>query len=94
MPIAIELGVADMLSSSLNVLFAPAGTPKPIVDQLYQATLKVLADDGFQKDLDALGMEPVNDPAGDNAARVIKDETAKWAAVLKSTGVHSADPRK
>lgn len=93
-PTAIELGVPEMLSSSLNVLFAPAGTAKPIIDQLYQATLKVEADSGFQKDLDSLGMNPVLDADSGKATQLIKAEIAKWEPIVKATGMAPASAKK
>lgn len=86
-PTAIEAGVPGMLSSSLNVLFAPAGTPRPIVDQLHQAAMKVVRDPAFQKDLDSLGMDPVPDGTPEKAAQLIRDELAKWSPIVKASGM-------
>lgn len=85
-PTAVELGVPGMLAYTFNVLLAPAGTPKPVIDQLHQATTKVMSDAAFQKDLEGLSIEPVTDSNPGKAAQFIKDELAKWAPIIKATG--------
>ncbi len=86
-PTAIELGVPGMVAATFNVLLAPAGTPKPIIDTLYQATRKVTSDAAFQRDLDRLTVEPVTDSNPEKAARFIKGEIAKWAPIIKASGM-------
>ena len=86
-PTAIELGVPRMVAYTFNVLLAPAGTPRPIIDQLYRATMKVMGDEAFQKDLDSLAIEPVIDSSPEKAGQLIKDEIAKWAPIVKATNM-------
>lgn len=85
-PTAIELGVPEMLAYTFNVFLAPAGTPKPVIEQLHQATMKVMSDAAFQKDLEGLTIEPVTDSDPEKAARFIRDELAKWAPIIRATG--------
>ena len=93
-PTGIESGIPGMLSSSLNVLYAPAGTPRAIVDTLHQSTLKVVGDPVFQKDLDSLGMDPVLDASPDRVAQLVKDELAKWGPIVKATGLAGGAAQK
>jgi len=86
-PTAIEQGVPGMLSSSLNVLFSPAHTPRAVIDQLHQASMNVVRDASFQKDLDSFGMDAVADGTPEKAAQLIRDEIAKWAPIVKATGM-------
>ncbi len=86
-PTAIEQGVPEMLSSSMNVLFGPANTPRAIVDTLQQASMTVIRDASFQKDLDSFGMDAVPDGTPEKAAQLIKEEIAKWAPIVKATGM-------
>ena len=58
-PTAIEAGLPGMVAGNLNGLFAPAGVPKAIVDQIADATRKIVADPDFQRILIASGFEPV-----------------------------------
>ena len=86
-PTAIEQGVPKMVSYSCVLLAAPAGTPKPVVEQLYQATTKVVNDASFQKDLLVIGFDPVTDSDPQKATQFIRDELAKWGPIARMTGL-------
>ena len=86
-PTAIAQGVPGMLSSSLNVLYGPANLPRVIVDPLQQSSMTVIRDASFQKDLDSFGMDAVPDGTPEKAAQLIKEEIAKWAPIVKATGM-------
>ncbi len=86
-PTAIETGVQGMIAYTFNVLFAPAGTPRTIIEQLHQAAAKVTRDEGFKKSLDNLGIEGVTDSGPEKAAQLVKDEIVKWAPIVKATGM-------
>jgi tripartite-type tricarboxylate transporter receptor subunit TctC len=88
-PTAIELGVPGMVAYTYNALFAPLGTPQPIINQIYQITVKIMGDKAFQKELEDLGIEPVSDSNPSKAAQTIKDELAKWTPVIKATGLQA-----
>jgi len=89
-PTAIESGIPGMLSSSLNVLFAPAHTPRAVIDQLHHATTRVAADAAFQADLDTLGMDPVPDATPERTLQLLKDEIARWTPVVLAAGMAPA----
>lgn len=61
---------------------APAGTPKAIVDALYQSTAKVLKSPDIANRFEQLGMVPVGNPPPAFAAD-IKEESARWAKIIK-----------
>ena len=66
-------------------LFAPAGTPKPIVTQLHAAIVAALTSKGVKDKLALQGAEPfVNDP--EQFAAMLKTELAKWAKIVKDSG--------
>lgn len=54
---------------------------------MQQAAAKVTRDEGFKKSLDNLGIEPATDSSPENAAQLVKDEIAKWAPIVKATGM-------
>lgn len=60
----------------------PAGTPKAIVDKLYQDTAKALQSADIRTRFDQLGMVPVGNPP-DAFARAIKSESVLWAKIVK-----------
>ena len=86
-PTAIEAGVPGMIAQLFNGLFAPAGTPKPIVDKIAGATTAVMQDKDFQATLIKSGFEPVLDSNPDKARAFIAEEVERWPPVLKAAGM-------
>jgi tripartite-type tricarboxylate transporter receptor subunit TctC len=86
-PTAIESGLPNMVAQLFNALFVPAGTPKPIVDQIDQASHKVLADVNFQKALINSGLEPILDSSPEQTQRFLQEETARWTPIVKASGM-------
>ena len=67
-------------------LAAPAGTPAQIVTRLHAVLVEGLKDPAFRSSLDSDGSEVVfNSPA--EFAALLKDETAKWQALITRVGV-------
>jgi tripartite-type tricarboxylate transporter receptor subunit TctC len=67
-------------------VFAPSATPRPVVEQIAAANKTVMADPAFQKILIDSGLEPISDTP-DRARAYIAEETARWAPVVKATGL-------
>jgi tripartite-type tricarboxylate transporter receptor subunit TctC len=85
-PTAIEEGVPGMIGLLFLGLFAPAATPKPIVDRIAEATHAAMVDADFQKVLIASGLEAIPDSNSEQAKRFIAEETARWGPVVKAAG--------
>jgi tripartite-type tricarboxylate transporter receptor subunit TctC len=67
-------------------LTVPAGTPKEVVDKLWDAARKALASPEVAGKLNALGLEVA--PLGpEEFGRFITAETAKWARQIKAAGI-------
>jgi len=84
-PTAIEAGLPDMVAQTTFGVFAPAGTPRPILERINAVTQEAMADPQFQTELLRLGFEPVLDVGPDKAAGVFQEERARWAPILKTT---------
>jgi tripartite-type tricarboxylate transporter receptor subunit TctC len=65
-------------------LFAPAGTPREIVDRISQATRKSLADPRFQKVLIESGFEPVLDSSPEKAQAFLGQERERLLPLIES----------
>jgi tripartite-type tricarboxylate transporter receptor subunit TctC len=85
-PTSTEAGLPDMVAQTTFGIFAPAGTPRPILDRLNAATQAAMADTAFQAELVRLGFEPVLDVGPDKAAGVFQDELARWTPILSAVG--------
>jgi len=83
-PTAIEAGLANMISQNFVALLAPAATPRPIIEQIAQATRAGLSDRELQQLFHAAGFEPRPDSAPEHARAFLDDEVARWSPVIKS----------
>jgi tripartite-type tricarboxylate transporter receptor subunit TctC len=84
-PTLVESGVAGFEVSAWDGLWAPAGTPQPIIDRLNEAVRKSLEDPAIKDALFQRGAEPVPSTPSALAAHVAS-ETARWAKVVKESG--------
>jgi tripartite-type tricarboxylate transporter receptor subunit TctC len=84
-PTLKELGYADIEDYVWIGLFAPAGTPREIVERLNGAVLKAIENADVRERLIALGFEPSARPL-DETARYVREEIVKWARVVRATG--------
>jgi len=81
-----ELGYASVASETWVGLFAPAGTPRELVDKLAQALERSLRDKSVVELLRKQGAEPqFMDPAA--FARYVDSEIARWGGVVRAAGI-------
>jgi len=88
-PTIAEAGVPGYEATSWFGMFAPAGTPAPVVARLNGALVKVLAQPEVKKKLAEQGAEPYSEKP-EQFAEFIRTESAKWSKVVKDSGA-SAD---
>lgn len=67
-------------------LFAPAGTPAPIVDQLDREVARILKDETVRQRLNALGTEPVAIRQAAFTER-IRTDAARYLRIIQQTGI-------
>jgi tripartite-type tricarboxylate transporter receptor subunit TctC len=86
-----EMGLPEFKVSGWLALFAPKGTPKPVLDKLTDALDKALDDDNTRKRLLDLGAEiPEQASRGQQAlANLVKSEIARWAPIIKAANVNA-----
>ena len=86
-PTAVESGLPGMVSVNFTGLFAPARTPKPIVEQIAAATRKAMGEEEVRKNLIEQGMEPYRDSTPEKTRRFIEEDIARWTPVIHSIGL-------
>lgn len=88
-PTSKEAGLPEFQAVAWNALFAPKGTPKPILDKLSAALDKALDDEGSRKRLFDLGSDiPGKDRRGQAAlAKLVNSEIDKWSPIIKASGI-------
>jgi tripartite-type tricarboxylate transporter receptor subunit TctC len=83
-----EVGYREHIAATFFGIFAPAGTPKPIVDKLNAAIVAVESKPDFQqKFLINRGLTPVLQSADDFAKELVGDR-AEGLAVVKASGLY------
>ena len=85
-PTIAEAGQKGFDMGSWQAVFAPAGTPKPIVDRLHAEIMKIIATPDVQARLKAFGMLP-SDMTPGQLGDYQKSEVDKWAKVIKAAGI-------
>jgi tripartite-type tricarboxylate transporter receptor subunit TctC len=85
-PTMVEAGVPGYDLVSWQAVFAPAGTPKPIVQRLQAEISKILKQPEMVERLDKLGME-ASGSTSEQLAEFQRREIAKWAKVVKTANV-------
>jgi len=85
-PTMIEAGIADFEVVLWTSVFAPAGTPRPVVEKLQQQIAAILRVPDVAERMAALGIEPVGITPAQLAA-VLRADVDKWTAVAKSANV-------
>ncbi|MBP0493505.1 tripartite tricarboxylate transporter substrate binding protein BugD [Roseomonas sp. SG15] len=86
-PTTGEAGLPAMRMSGWNMLFAPAGTPRPVVARLNRALLSALRDANVQQRMMELGSLPARDERTAPAAAQAfwRAEIARWKPLLAAS---------
>jgi tripartite-type tricarboxylate transporter receptor subunit TctC len=90
-PTMDEAGLEGFEVAIWHALYAPKGTPKPVIDKLTQALQEALQDATVKQRFADLGTEPVAaDRATPEALRKhLKAEIDKWGSIIKQAGVYA-----
>ena len=80
-----EAGLPDYLVSTWYSLFAPAGTPKPIVDKMIVEVQKALNTPKMKAIWEKNGSDTPN-LTGDAFGKLVSADIARWSAVVKKSG--------
>jgi tripartite-type tricarboxylate transporter receptor subunit TctC len=87
MPTFQQGGVAGYEAYTWHMIFLPAGTPEPVVNQLNQAVNKVMAMDSVKARLSDLTMMTRSDTTPASTAKFLNDEIAKWTPIIQAAGI-------
>ena len=85
-PTFIESGVPGFTAESWIALFAPAGTPRPIIDRLQRDVAAVLALPEVRERYSALGLLPGGGTPEQLAAQ-LKEDYTRWEKVIREAGI-------
>ena len=85
-PDAAEIGLPDLIASAWFAIVAPPGTPDAVVQKINKDTAAALKLDDVRAKFLEQGAEPQGEPTQATSA-FIKEEEARWRAVIKSANV-------
>lgn len=86
-PTFAEGGVADAESYTWHMVFAPAGTPAPVVQAINAAFNQAAASETAQRRLTELTMTLRHDTTPETATQWLAAETAKWEGIIRDAGI-------
>ncbi len=86
LPTVSEAGLTGYNVEGWVGLFAPAKTPAAVIDRLYAESAKILRTSEVKELALGVASEPVGNPPQE-ANRIVRDETAMWAKVVKTLGI-------
>ena len=85
-PTAAEAGLPGYKTYNWYALFAPLGTPEPIIKRLNDALAKALSTPEARKQLEEIGIEPVVSNPGDLSSE-LKQQADFWGPLIERAGV-------
>lgn len=88
-PSAPEAGLPDYIFQGWNAVFAPRGTPAPVVARLDQALRAAINDPAVRQRIEGLGSIPADAEAQgpDALARLVRSEVDRWATVVRAANI-------
>ena len=91
LPTLDEMGLKGFNVAVWQGLYAPKGTPKPVLDQLNAALRQALKDPEFIKRQEAMGAVVVTDNRLNPAdhKKLVEAEIAKWGPAIKAAGQYA-----
>jgi tripartite-type tricarboxylate transporter receptor subunit TctC len=89
LPTMGEVGYKKLDLDFWHMLFAPAGTPRPIVDRLNAALRHAFADARVRKAFEEGGMDlfPPDQQTPEAASALLKSELKLWGDVIRANNI-------
>jgi tripartite-type tricarboxylate transporter receptor subunit TctC len=87
-PTVAESGLPGFEVTAWNAMFAPIGTPSPILSRLNGLARKALDSPDARAVMEAQGLE-VDPSTPEELGRLVKAELVKWAKVIKAAGIRA-----
>jgi tripartite-type tricarboxylate transporter receptor subunit TctC len=85
-PTLAEAGLPDFDVSAWTGLFAPTGTPRPIIERLNAETVKITHDETYVARIQAMGTD-VASSSPEAFGKFVHDDVARWSEVIQRSGI-------
>lgn len=87
LPTLVESGFPELTTASWQGIFVPAGTPRPIINKLHAALIKVLDDKTVDERFDQVSAVIIANKSPEEFAAFIKTQTDFWGGLIKRLNV-------
>jgi tripartite-type tricarboxylate transporter receptor subunit TctC len=88
-PFAEAANAPDFEAVSWHMLFAPAATPKEIVQKLHEEMKKIMAAPQMRERASAIGLLPLDTPSLADTQAYLASERDKWGSLVKKLGLEA-----
>ena len=89
-PFAKAANAPDFEAVSWHMLYAPAATPKPIVDKLHATMTKIMSDPEMKQKVTTIGLLPIDPPSLGDTEKYLVSEREKWGSLVKKLGLEGS----
>ncbi|RZL96582.1 MAG: tripartite tricarboxylate transporter substrate binding protein [Variovorax sp.] len=87
-PTIAEAGVPGFQTIQWSGMYAPQGTPRPIIDRINQEVLAILRDPAFKQQMVDAGFDVVSGPnTPERWGGLVAAEVTKWSRIAKMVGL-------
>jgi tripartite-type tricarboxylate transporter receptor subunit TctC len=86
-PFAEAANAPDFEAVSWHALFAPARTPREIVDRLHQEMKEIMAAPDMKQSSIKVGLIPIDTPSIEGIRAYVKSEQDKWGSLVRHLGL-------
>ena len=90
LPTFAESGYQDVVATAWFAYYAPAKTPKPIVEQLRAEFTRAVNSRELRQQLLQNGMYPVGDDAS-ALLKTMREDTARWGGIMRAVNFQATD---
>ena len=84
---AVAETIPGFNNTSWYALFAPAGTPAPIINKINAEMRKAVANAEFSKFVESIGLVPASSTPKE-LGDMVRTELARWTKVIHDAGIH------
>jgi tripartite-type tricarboxylate transporter receptor subunit TctC len=88
-PTIVEAGYPEAVAVAWQVIFVPAGTPKPIVLRLNDEIMKALKSPEVIAQLQGMGLKPAKPNTPEDVEKLIKYEIVRWGKIIKDANIRA-----
>jgi tripartite-type tricarboxylate transporter receptor subunit TctC len=86
-PFAEAANAPGFEAVSWHMLYAPAATPKPVVEKLHAEMSKIMRDPDMKQKATNIGLLPIDPPSTADTLAYMASEREKWGALVRSLGL-------